>query len=256
MPREAVLLTTHREHRQRKENYVKHLEQDVINLREMIAREETQAVLFKHENEAIKSTLLSSSIPVPTIAPVTSNVSGQHFSMIIPTNLPEQYPQSDFKVSGSPQNSQWQSSTSSSGSVVSMTFDEMIDASCLQITSPSNFIPDNEISMTSPDIFNLPPNPYAAPTPPSSFPLNSQLSKALPKLPDEATAPVSQAILKDLSAIAINFILACVFLSLIIYFSSTLSLLTLPIDSSTPAGLTSTPTTQPLTLKVLPQATN
>ena len=228
----------------------------MINLREMIAREETQAVLFKHENEAIKSALLSSSIPVPTIAPVTSSVSGHHFDMIIPTNLPEQYPRSDLKVSGSPQNSQWQSSTSSSGSVVSMTFDEMIDASCLHITSPSNFIPDNEISMTSPDIFNLPPNPYAAPTPPSSFPINPQLSKALPKLPDEATAPVSQELLKDLSAIAINFILACVFLSLIIYFSSTLSLLTLPIDSSTPAELTSTPTTQPLTPKVLPQAMN
>jgi hypothetical protein len=256
VPREAVLLTTHREHRQRKENYVKHLEQDVINLREMIAREETQAVLFNHENEAIKSTLLSSSIPVPTIPPVTSSVSGQHFNIIIPTNLPEQHPQSDFKVSGSPQNSQWQSSTSSSGSVVSMTFDEMIDASCLQITSPSNFIPDIEISMTSPDIFNLPPNPYAEPTPPPSFPLNPQLSKALPKLPDEATAPVSQAVLKDLSAIAINFILACAFLSLIIYFSSTLSLLTLPIGSSTPAELTSTPTTQPLTPKVLPQAMN
>ena len=256
MPREAVLLTTHREHRQRKENYVKHLEQDVINLREMIAREETHAVLFKHENEAIKSALLSSSIPVPTIAPVTSSVSGQHFDMIIPTNLPEQYPQSDFKVSGSPQNSQWQSSTLSGGSVVSMTFDEMIDASCLHITSPSNFIPDNEISMTSPDIFNLPPNPYAAPTPPSSFLLNPQPSKALPKLPDEATAPVSQAVLKGLSTIAINFILACVFLSLIIYFSSTLSLLTLPVDSSSPAELTSTPTTQSLTLKVLPQATN
>lgn len=180
----------------------------------MIAQAETQAVLFKHENEAIKSTLLSSSIPIPTIASVTRGVSEQNFDINIPTNLPEQHPQSDCSVSGSPQNSQWHSNTSSSGSLVSMTFDEIIDASCLQVTPPSNIVPDNNIFMTSPEIFNLPPNPYAPvassePTPPPSFPgLNPELSKALPKLPNEATAPASQAVLKDLSTIAINFILA------------------------------------------------
>jgi hypothetical protein len=182
----------------------------------MIAQAETQAVLFKHENEAIKTTLLSSSIPIPTIAPITRSVSEQNFDVTIPTNLPEQHPQSDLGTSGSPQNSQWQSNTSSSGSLVSMTFDEIIDASCLQITPPSNFVPDNDIFMTSPEIFDLPPNPYAPvassePTPPSSFPcLNPEFSKALPKLPNEATTPASQAVLKDLSTIAINFILAYV----------------------------------------------
>ncbi|KAE9374408.1 hypothetical protein N431DRAFT_455173 [Stipitochalara longipes BDJ] len=201
------------EHRQRKENYVKHLEQDVINLREMIAQAETQSVLFKHENEAIKATLLSSSIPIPTIAPVPRSVSEQDLDITIPISL-EQNSQSNFSSSGSPQNSQWQYNNSSSGSLVSMTFDEMIHASCLQITPPNNFVPDNDIFMTSPELFNIPSNPYApvassGTTPPSSFAaLNPELSKPLPKLPENATAPVSQAVLKDLSTIAINFILA------------------------------------------------
>ncbi|KAN0102970.1 hypothetical protein V8E51_011283 [Hyaloscypha variabilis] len=200
------------EHRQRKENYVKHLEEDVINLREMIAQAETQSVLFKHENEAIKATLLSSSIPIPTIAPVPRSLSERDLDNLISLNL-EQHSQSNFSNSGSPQNSQWQSNNSSSGSLVSMTFDEMIDASCLQITPPSNFVPGNDIFMTSPELFNLPPNPYApvassGTTPLSSFSgLNSKLSKPLPKLPDDVTAPVSQAV-PNLSTIAINFILA------------------------------------------------
>jgi hypothetical protein len=187
----------------------------VIDLREMIAQAETQAVLFKHENESIKTTLLSSHIPIPTIAPVSKSISEQTDITTSP-NIPQEQPlQSGFSISGSPQNSQWQSNTSSSGSLVSMTFDEMIDASCLQITPPTNFIPDNDVFMTSPEIFNLPANPYVLspsdPTPAATFPgLNPELSKALPKLPDEATAPVSAAAFKDLSTIAINFILAFV----------------------------------------------
>jgi len=202
------------EHRQRKENYVKHLEQDVVNLREMIAQAETQSVLFKHENESIKTTLLSSHIPIPTIAPVSKSVSEQNTDVTSSTPISQEQPsQSDFSISGSPQNSQWQSNTSPSNSLVSMTFDDIIDASCLHITPPSNFVPDNDIFMTSPEIFNLSANPYALipsdPMPPSAFPgLNPELLKALPKLPDEATSPVSAAAFKDLSTIAINFILA------------------------------------------------
>lgn len=183
----------------------------------MIAQAETQSVLFKHENEAIKSTLLGSSIPIPTIEPLMRSASEQNFDLTIPNNLPEQPPQSNFSISGSPQDSQWQSNSPSSGSLVSMTFDEMIDGSCLQISPQSNFVPDDDIFMTSPELFNLPPNPYAEPTPPSSFPLlNPELSKALPKLPDEARSPVSQAALRDLSTIAINFILAFVTLNLLL----------------------------------------
>jgi hypothetical protein len=102
---------------------------------------------------------------------------------------------------------------------VSIIFDEMINASCLQITPPTNFTPDSDIFLTSPEIFDLPPNPYvpvasSEPTPPSRFPsLNPALSKALPKLPDEATAPISQEVLQNISTIAINFILAFVTLS-------------------------------------------
>ncbi|PQE13920.1 alanine racemase protein [Rutstroemia sp. NJR-2017a BBW] len=45
------------EHRQRKQNYVKHLEEDVIRLREMIAAAENEASLLAKENGAMKSTL-------------------------------------------------------------------------------------------------------------------------------------------------------------------------------------------------------
>ena len=231
----------------------------MINLREMIAQAETQSVLFKHENEAIKATLLSSSIPIPTIAPVPRSLSERDLDNLISLNL-EQHSQSNFSNSGSPQNSQWQSNNSSSGSLVSMTFDEMIDASCLQITPPSNFVPGNDIFMTSPELFNLPPNPYApvassGTTPLSSFSgLNSELSKPLPKLPDDVTAPVSQAV-PNLSTIAINFILAYGTL----LFNScflTSNLLTQLTVSSTPAERTFTLTTQLLTQKALHQVTN
>jgi hypothetical protein len=165
----------------------------------MIAQAETQSVLFKHENEAIKTTLLSSHIPIPTRVPVSKSVSEQNTDTTTSTILQERPPQSDFSISGSLPSSQWQSNTSSGDSLVSMIFDEIIDASCLKITPPTSFVP----------------NPYALaatdPTLPASFPgLNPELSKALPKLPDEATAPVSAATLKDLSIIAINFILAFV----------------------------------------------
>jgi hypothetical protein len=181
----------------------------------MIAQAETQSVLFKHENEAIKTTLLSSHIPIPTRVPVSNSVSEQNTDITTSTILQERPPQSDFSISGSLPSSQWQSNTSSGDSLVSMIFDEIIDASCLKITPPTSFVPNNDIFMTSPEIFNLPANPYALaatdPTIPASFPgLNPELSKALPKLPDEATAPVSAAALKDLSIIAINFILAFV----------------------------------------------
>ena len=95
-----------------------------------------------------------------------------------------------------------------------MTFDEMIDASCLQITPPNKFDLDDDIFMTSPELFNLSPNPYAlvpssGATPTSGFTgLYSELSKPLPKLPNDTTAPISRETLKDLSTIAINFILA------------------------------------------------
>jgi hypothetical protein len=183
----------------------------------MIAQAETQSVLFKHENEAIKTALLSSNIPIPTTAPITKIASQQNTDATTPASiLREQPPQSDLSISGSPQNSQWQSNTSSSSSLVSMTFDEMIDASCLQITPLNNFVPDNDIFMNSPDIFNFPAESFVPIStsnrnPAPTFPdLNPELSKALPRLPDKSTAPISPAALQDLSTIAINFILALV----------------------------------------------
>jgi hypothetical protein len=230
----------------------------------MIAQAETQSVLFKHENESIKTTLLRSNIPIPAIAPTAKSVSGQNTDSTTPAStLQEQPPHNDFSISGSPQNSQWASNTSSSGSLVSMTFDEMINASCLQITPLNSLVPENDILMNSPDIFNFPTDsfvPVAAshPTPIPNFPgLNQELSKALPKLPEEAAAPVSPATLKDFSTIAINFILASVTLPFCpLYLSSTSKQLIITIDSNTPAVRISTPTLQRSTPKALLQATN
>jgi hypothetical protein len=181
----------------------------------MIAQAETQSVLFKHENEAMKNALSSSNIPIPIIAPISKSISEQNFSeqstdITTPASTLQEHPQSDFSISGSPQ---WQSP---SPSLVSMTFDEMIDTSCLQITPLNNFIPDNNILMNSPDIFSFPSDSFVPvatsdPTPAPNFPgLNPELSKALPRLTNDDTSPVSTAALKDLSIIAINFILAFV----------------------------------------------
>jgi hypothetical protein len=183
----------------------------------MIAQAETQSVLFKHENEAIKTTLLSSNIPFPTTAPITKSVSEQNTDITTPASiLQEQPPQNDMSVLGSPQNSQWQSNTSSSSSLVSMTFDEMIDASCLQITPLKNFVHNNDILMNSPDIFGSPADSFVQVTTSNPIPaptflgLSRELENALPKLPDELTKPVLPATPRDLSTIAINFILAYV----------------------------------------------
>ncbi|ESZ93573.1 hypothetical protein SBOR_6056 [Sclerotinia borealis F-4128] len=50
------------EHRQRKENYAKHLEEDAIRLREMIATTENETSALMKENGAMKSTLLASGV--------------------------------------------------------------------------------------------------------------------------------------------------------------------------------------------------
>ncbi|KAI9650413.1 hypothetical protein NHQ30_000427 [Ciborinia camelliae] len=50
------------EHRQRKQNYVKHLEEDVIRLREMIAATENESSALMKENRMIKSTLSAAGV--------------------------------------------------------------------------------------------------------------------------------------------------------------------------------------------------
>ncbi|TGO87410.1 hypothetical protein BPOR_0228g00120 [Botrytis porri] len=50
------------EHRQRKQNYVKHLEEDAIRLRGMIATTKDESSALVKENKAIESTLLASGI--------------------------------------------------------------------------------------------------------------------------------------------------------------------------------------------------
>jgi len=52
-----TFISANSEHRQRKENHVKTLEQEISDLRDMIDKVETQAHLFKVENEAIRKVL-------------------------------------------------------------------------------------------------------------------------------------------------------------------------------------------------------
>ena len=168
----------------------------------MIAQAETQSVLFKHENSSIRTKLFSAHIPIPRIVPASKNTSEHGSDTGATPTLREQAQQTGFSDSRSPNNSH-----SSSESLVSMTFDDLIDASCLRITPPGNFAPDEDITMDSPDFFNFPADPYGPASP--TFPSPGPLAKALPKLPEEATS-VSPAAFTDLSTIAINFILAFV----------------------------------------------
>ncbi|KAK0099764.1 hypothetical protein ONS96_008260 [Cadophora gregata f. sp. sojae] len=178
------------EHRQRKENHIKHLEQEVIDLREKIAQAETQSVLFKHENIAIKTTLQDSRITIPSPAPATSSpnnctdiqIPDNQFQFDFNSqsqslsNTPEkvQNQHSDFEsnmLSGtdeffnllSPNSLAWLTNTT----LVRTTFDPFLDDECLQI-SPAGTFPMsidtgpgihssqdiNNISLPSPDMFN------------------------------------------------------------------------------------------------------
>ena len=117
----------HSEHRQRKENHIKHLEQEVIELREKIAQAETQSVLFKHENIAIKTTLQNSRIPLPAPLPATSSPSNR-----TEVQVPDDQFQFDF-------GSQTQSLTHSPA----------------QSQQPNSDIDSNMLSSTD-EFFNLP----------------------------------------------------------------------------------------------------
>ncbi|KAH6715566.1 hypothetical protein BKA61DRAFT_575007 [Leptodontidium sp. MPI-SDFR-AT-0119] len=175
------------EHRQRKENHVKHLEKEVIDLREKIAQAETQAVLFKHENIAIKTALQNSLVQLPvhlqtTSSPATSaevhssqyqNQSPEQDQSMVP-NTDQNF---DMDLSGpddifnltSPSSIAWREKNT----LVYTTFDPFLDEECLQISpagstnfplsidstsnSSNNIFGNNNInavSLPSPDMFN------------------------------------------------------------------------------------------------------
>ncbi|CAG8984018.1 hypothetical protein HYALB_00002958 [Hymenoscyphus albidus] len=52
------------EHREIKANYAKHLEQDIIDLRSLIAKAEAEALLAQQENNAVRKALLQAQIPI------------------------------------------------------------------------------------------------------------------------------------------------------------------------------------------------
>lgn len=238
---------------------MKHLEQDVINLREMIAQAETQSVLYKFENEDIKHVLKRSNILVPNSAPLlVADKSAQppshhetfedfmDFCMFPTEPQPQQLqqapapqPQFDFSTPSSPE-----------AMIVSTTFDEWIDSTVLQISSPtlshssatktllhkspSMRSTHSQDKYNSTDIYNFPNAFSSTPHMSSShlastidanqsalanLRLESSLAKPLPSRPGEQGVDFATRYFQngtsyaDFSTQAINFILAYVFQS-------------------------------------------
>ncbi|KAH7321803.1 hypothetical protein BKA65DRAFT_568643 [Rhexocercosporidium sp. MPI-PUGE-AT-0058] len=176
------------EHRQRKENLVKYLEQEVIDLREQIAQAETQAVLFKHENISIKAALQNGFVQIPAHLQTTTSptitrteVPRSHYqsqspeqgqgqlpnaSSDIDTNMDLTSPDDVFNLT-SPSSIGWLTNNT----LVRTTFDPFLDEECLQISPAGSFplsidstssignsdfggIDTNAVSLPSPDMFN------------------------------------------------------------------------------------------------------
>ncbi|KAH6684147.1 hypothetical protein B0J14DRAFT_646059 [Halenospora varia] len=189
------------EHRQRKANYVKQLEQDVIDLREMIAAAEVEALAAKQENEAIRSAMLNFNInPPPSSIKQLPTV--QQDAFVFDFQSQSQDTPSNFSSNLSP-TQQWLSSDTSPNSHVSIGYDDFVGASCLQISPFNAYDPAPEI-ISSPDIFgSFPNNPLAAS--PQTLP-NSAQPTSTPTSPPQNTNQDQQH--PDLETIAINFILA------------------------------------------------
>ncbi|KAH8821489.1 hypothetical protein F5884DRAFT_745807 [Xylogone sp. PMI_703] len=163
------------EHRQRKQNYVKFLEEDVKRFREMIAAIETEKSFLRVENSNIKDTLTN------------SNISYDHLNLYQGSQNNSQM-QLDHHSPGSVSSY----SNSSPTSIVSMKFDHEIYNHCLQVSNspgPLNArvetLPMNKLNINS-----------RSPTTPASGPMRTSHTKS------GAPSPL------DVSSIAINFILA------------------------------------------------
>ncbi|KAM0174266.1 hypothetical protein ACHAPF_006245 [Botrytis cinerea] len=211
------------EHRQRKENYVKHLEEDVIRLRGMITSTENESSALMNENRAIESILSASGIK--PLSSLHSRDRGSPPNKPINMLSPQEYVSpGDLTTSNSTQGTKSTVRTvdyesendrlssyisdmlitqdsdpltnyfsdlhdvpylsTTHGSHINIQFDEFLNASCLQLSESSD-------SSTK---------KHGA----------TDLSKPLPPLPGQVSVP-ENAVLKpspDLSLIAINFILA------------------------------------------------
>lgn len=191
-----IFLTRLREHRKRKENYVKDLEQDIARLRECISSAEKETAAFEKENSAMKSTLS------------TYNILSSDASYESPTNILELSPLSDFDLSAQlPPNLLVQHQGISSlpsdspGSVASVHFDTDINYTCLHLT-PNGYDSTYDFNF---DLANFQDAPITSSegttavgqsAPPA--PLTAQDVHSLPGMPPQP----------DTSDIAVNFILA------------------------------------------------
>lgn len=170
----------------------------------MVSTVEKEASSIKDENTSIKTTLSRSNISTNTVPSTNSQPSQQNTSLpgFATFHPPSQgTPQTNFEIQ-SPQQSNWPSNSSSSN--VSITFDEFIGASCLQVSPHGSF--DNAAVLNSPDIFNFPANTLSQ-LPNITASSNEGLQKPLPQLPGQASSTASP-LQPNLSSIAINFILA------------------------------------------------
>ena len=178
----------------------------MIRLRDMVSAAETERAAIKHENASI-STILSrynistNIVPSTNVQTLQQNASPSGFTKFQPP--PKKSPQTDPEFQ-SPQYSNWSSNSPSSD--VSTTYDEFIDATCLQV-SPHGWF-DNSAVSNSPDIPKLPAKtiPQLPQTTASS---KERLQKPLPPLPSQVTSSSNVVPLQpDICSIAVNFILA------------------------------------------------
>ena len=197
----------HSEHRQRKETYQRDLEQEIVNLREMITTATTQSALFKHENMVIRDTLSKSQIPVtlsdlgPIPTPSTlATLSTAPTPAIILPDLQQRWTKSGQSLVSD--ESPWLTNSipplsTSSSSLVSIGYDDVINASCLRISSPNFLFPSTEEDQS---IFSIDPST----TTDAYTHLTSQIG---PEDPTRIRSVVGSEE-EDLEITAINFILA------------------------------------------------
>ncbi|KAF7897968.1 uncharacterized protein EAF01_008934 [Botrytis porri] len=210
------------EHRQRKQNYVKHLEEDAIRLRGMIATTKDESSALVKENKAIESTLLASGIK--NLSSLKSQDPGSPANK--PINMPLQQGYDSLRGLTTPDSTQGTKPTirtvdyesensrlscyisdvltqdsdpltnyfsdnhdvpypsTSSSSHINIRFDEFLNASCLHLSASSDSSAKKHGAI--------------------------DLSKPLPPLPGQVSIPAN-VVWKpspDMSLIAINFILA------------------------------------------------
>lgn len=209
-------------------------------MRESIASTATQADLVKHENDAIKKALSQTNITIPGPG------RGQQQQDIPASNFQPraqqegQYQDLTDSLLDPMQDLQWLSGSSPT-SLISINFDEDINASCLHMDPLNTYNPSPE-GLNSSDIFGS-FSPNARPSNPSQAKTATATSRTKPHIKDEKQL---------LSTMAINFVLAYNPPRLIPSQNHT----NRPPDSNTPAARTSTLTPQHSTPQAHPAATN